>query len=249
MKSLEKAFDILELFLSDKDEISLQDLASSSKLNKATVSRTTSTLVKRGYLRQKEKRGKYSLGTKFLDFSGIIKSRIKLRDIAMPHLIELSQAIKESVLLAIWDGKTAVFSETIHTDYPLRIVPDEGTRIPLYCTGVGKIFLAHMSDEELERYLNTTILEYQTPNTITDPNLIKIHLMTIKKEEVAFDDEEYFVGVRNVAVAIKDGEGKVPGAVSVLGPSVRLTRARMTEIVPDIKRFTSKISIELGYKG
>ena len=61
--------------------------------------------------------------------------------------------------------------------------------------------------------------------------------------------EEYFIGVRNVAVAIKDGEGNVPGAVSVLGPTVRLTRARMTEIVPDIKHFTAKISKELGYKG
>jgi len=84
MKAIKKTFDVLELFLNDKDEISLSDLSKLSGINKTTVSRITSTLVKLGYLRQRERRGKYSLGTKFLDFSGYIKTKIRIRDMAIP---------------------------------------------------------------------------------------------------------------------------------------------------------------------
>lgn len=249
MKSLNKALNILELFIEIERDIRLSELAELSGLNKTTVSRLVSVLVKRGYLKQQEKRGKYSLGTKFLDFSGIIKKRSKIRDTAMPYLIKLSQLAKESVILAVWDGEKAIYSETIHAQYPLRAIPDEGTRIPLYCTGVGKIFLAHMTEAQLERYLDTTPLKPYTTNTITDPELLKTHLKIVAKEGVAYDDEEYYMGVRNVSAAIKDGEGNVVATIGVLGPSIRLSRARMREIAPDVKHIAQQLSGELGYKG
>lgn len=249
MKSLKKALDILELFLDIDGEVRLSDLAKSSGLNKATVNRIVSVLVNRGYLRQPEKRGKYSLGTKFLDFSGLIKKRSKIRDTAIPYLIRLSQLVKESVMLAVWQGGRAVYSETIHADYPLRIIPDEGTKVPLYNTGVGKIFLANMTPQEQEIYLSTTPLQAYTPNTITGHEQLKKHLAMIVKEGIAFDDEEYYIGVRNVAAAIKDGEGKVVASVGVLGPSIRLSRSRMKEIAPEVKKCAMEISKALGFKG
>ncbi len=249
MKSINKTLDILELFINGEIEISLSDLADKSGLNKSTVSRITSTLVQRGYLVQKEKRGKYSLGMKFLDFSGIIKSRIKIRDVAIPHLIKLSQQVNESVLLALWDGEATVLSETIHANYPLRVVPDEGTRVPLHSTGVGKIILANMTEEEFERYFKNRTLERYTPNTITDLNDLKKHIMLVKQEGLSFDDEEYFPGVRNVSAAIKNSDRKAIAAFGVIGPSVRLTRARISEIAPAVKNCALEISRELGYTG
>jgi len=249
MKSLQKAIDVLELFLGNEDEISLSELAKSSGFNKSTVNRIAAIFVKRGYLKQIEKRGKYSLGMKFLDFSGIIKSRIKIRDIAMPYMIKLSQLAKDSVMLSVWDGRKAVFSETIPAKYPLRIIPDEGTKIPLHCTGVGKIFLADMTEPELESYFSTTKLQPCTANTITEPNQLKTHIMRIAKEGVAFDDEEYYLGVRNVSAAIKGSDGNVVAAIGVLGPSVRLTRAKLNELTPIVKSCALEISRDLGYKG
>jgi DNA-binding IclR family transcriptional regulator len=252
MKTLEKAINILELFLipeeSPREEISLTELAKLSGFNKSTVRRMVSILVTRGYLKQREKRGKYTLGTKFLDFSGVIKKRSKIRDKAVPYLVKLAQSTKESVILSILNGQYAAYNETIPSEYALKIVPDEGTKAPLYCTGVGKVFLASMTEPEVENYINSTKLESHTANTITNPDYLKAHITIIAKEGVAFDDEEFILGIRSVATGIRDNEGKTVAAVGVLGPSVRLSRQRMTEIAPDVKKCAAEISQELGYK-
>jgi len=219
-----------------------------SGLNKSTVNRIALTLVKRGYLKQQDRRGKYSLGMKFLDFSGTVKSRIRVRDIAIPHLVKLSRLVSESVIMSIWDGREAVITETFHANQSLKVVPDEGTKIPLHCTSSGKIILANMTDEEFERYYASKGLEFHTPNTITDINYLKKHITIVKQDGVAFDDEEYSLGVRSLAAAIKNAEGHVLGSIGILGPSVRLTRSRVRENIPDVKTCALEISRELGWK-
>jgi len=248
MKSLQKSLDILELFLGNEYEISLSDLSKMSGLNKSTVNRIALTLVKRGYLNQHDRRGKYSLGIKFLDFSGTVKSRIRIRDIAIPHLVKLSRMVSESVIMAIWDGREAVITETFHATQSLKVVPDEGTKIPLHCTSSGKIILANMTDEEFERYYESKGLEFHTPNTITDINYLKKHIIIVKQDGVGFDDEEYSLGVRSLSAAIKTAEGRVLGSIGIIGPSVRLTRAKMKENIPFVKSCALEISRELGWK-
>lgn len=252
MNTLDKALNILELFLSPEEspqeEISLTELAKLSGFNKSTVKRMVSILVRRGYLKQREKGGKYSLDTKFLDFSGVIKRRSKIRDKAIPYLLKLAQLTRESVILSILDGQYAAYNETIPSEHALKIVPDEGTKVPLYCTGVGKIFLASMTEPEVENYINSTKLESYTANTITNPDYLKAHIAIITKEGIAFEEEEFVLGIRNVAAGIRNSEGKTVAAVGVLGPSVRLSRQHMTEIAPDVKKCASEISKELGYK-
>lgn len=248
MKSLNKAIDVLECFLDMEEKVNLADLARASGLDKSTVNRIAAAWVKRGYLRQTEKRGKYSLGTKYLDFSGLIKRRSKIRDIAMPHLIKLAQSSRESVILSILDGKYAAYNEVIPCDFPLKIAPDEGTKVPLYCTGVGKIFLANMTGPEIDNYINTTKLESYTEHTIVHPDYLKAQVSIIAKENVAYESDEFFIGVSNVAAGVRDDEGKCVAAVGVLAPSVRLTRQIMNEITPSVKKCAADISRDLGYK-
>jgi IclR family KDG regulon transcriptional repressor len=248
MKSLNKAIDVLELFLNGEDEMRLSELAQLSGLDKATVDRIISTWAGRGYLRQHKARGKYSLGMRFLDFSGLIKKRNTIRNMAMPFIIKLAQSTQESVMLSILDKNMAHYCETVPANHPLRIVPDEGSRFPLYCTAIGKAFLADMTEKELETYLSSTDLKAYTNNTLTDINQLKTHLMVVAKDGVAFDDEEYFLGIRSVAAGIKDGEGKTLAAIGVLGPTIRLTRSHMLEIVPDVKNCAQAISNQLIYR-
>lgn len=250
MKSLNKALDVLEIFLDVAGtEMRLSELAQLTGLNKATVSRIVAALVKRGYMNQVERRGKYVLGTKFLNFSAVIKQRNKIRDIAMPHLGKLNQLVEESVALFSLDGGRAVFVEEVHTKYPLRIVPDPTSAVPIYCTAIGKIFLADKTAQDLEEYLQHTDIRAYTPNTITDLNRFKSHLRTVAKEGVAYDDEEFYSGLRMVAAGIRDTEEKLVAGIGVMGPSVRLTVARMKEIAPDVKHCAMEISMDMGYRG
>jgi len=248
MTSLEKVFDILELFLHVRqDEVRLTDIARATGLTPATVNRIASILVKRGYLVQKEKRGKYSLGTHIIYFTSVLKQKSMIKELAKPFLLELNNRVKDTVILVNWDGKNVYFVDEIQSQHPLRIIPDHSAQTPLYCSGVGKIFLANMSDEELEKYCKNVELKAYTTNTITDFNQLKKHLKVVAKEGVAFDDEELYLGVRNIVVGIKDSEGRVVSAVGVLGPTVRLTRKRIKAIMPDIKNCAMQISKGLGY--
>jgi IclR family transcriptional regulator, KDG regulon repressor len=251
MKSLIKTFDILELFLQGKDELSVTEISKTLGLNKTTVSRILSKLAKRGYLRQVEKHGKFCLGTIFLEFSGIVKRQLKLREIAMPYLFELNRLVKESVIIGVWDRRGPLVTETIHeanySNSPLKIVPDEGISIPLNCTCSGKIILADMSEDEFFKYFNENKIEPRTPNTITNIQKIKDQLLNVARDGVAFDDEEYAIGVRGIASGIRDNEGKIVGSVGVVAPSVRLSLNGMMDLVPVIKKYADEISKQLGY--
>ena len=157
--------------------------------------------------------------------------------------------VSESVIMAIWDGREAVITETFHATQSLKVVPDEGTKIPLHCTSSGKIILANMTDEEFERYYESKGLEFHTPNTITDINYLKKHITIVKQDGVGFDDEEYALGVRSLSAAIKNAEGRVLGSIGIIGPSVRLTRTKMKENIPLVKGCALEISREHGWKG
>ena len=245
---IKKAFSVLELFLDHGDELVLEEISRLSGLNKPTARRIALALVECGYLRQPVKRGKYSLGMKFLDFSGSIKMHNSIIRVAAPHLMQLKEQINESVTMAVWDGRNTALCQSFLADHPLKVVPDEGSRLVLHATSVGKAAIAKLSDDELNMYLGNNLKRYTT-NTITDINDLKKHLLAVREEGVAFDDEEYALGIRGVGAPLKNGEGEVVGAVSVLGPSVRLTHARLREYVPIIKNCALEISRELGYPG
>jgi IclR family transcriptional regulator, KDG regulon repressor len=253
MKSLVKTFDILDLFLHGEEEISATEISRRLNLNKTTVSRIMLKLVKRGYLKQIEKRGKYSLGTIFLEFSVMIKTRLKVRDAAIPYLVDLSRKVNECIMLSVWDKGECIISETFHDNItlasPLKVVPDEGSNMPLNCTCVGKIFLANMTNDELSAYFNRVTLEPRTPNTRIDPDAITRQLVEIRQDKVAFDDEEYSLGVRGIASGIFDSEGKMAGAIGILAPSVRFTIEEIRKFTPLIKSYAHDISHQMGYRG
>jgi IclR family KDG regulon transcriptional repressor len=252
MKSLEKTLDILKIFLDNKEEMSLSEISNLSGLNKTTVYKIVSTLVKYDYLRQKEKKGKYSLGTIYFRFSGLIKKRLWFRDVATPYLMKLSRDTNELVILAYGDGTERVFAEIFSDVSPshsiLSIIPQEGSGMPIHATGLGKIMLANMSDEQLRNYFNSKVRKRYTPNTITDINDMKNQIAEVKKEGVAFDDEEFCIGVRGVAAGVKDADGKLVGSLSIVAPLFRLTHARMHELATDVKKCAQEISRELGFK-
>jgi IclR family transcriptional regulator, KDG regulon repressor len=251
VKSLTKVLDILELFVKTKREMALSEISKSLGLNKATVKRIISTLVQRGYIYQKEKRGKYFLGTIYLNFSGVVKSKMQIRDIAVPHLVKLSNELNEAVILSLINGKNTMLTETfydpVHFSHTLKAIPDESAEVLLHCTALGKIALASYSDEELQEYFNTHEIKQCTSNTIVDINKMKIQLATIRQEGVAFDDEEESQGVRGVAAGLVNGEGKLVGSIGVIAPSVRLTRAKMRKLAPIVKNCAFQISNRLGF--
>jgi len=249
MTSLDKAFTILDIFLRIVDyEIRLSELAKLSGLHIATVSRIVTKLVDHGYLSQAEKRGKYMLGTKFLEFSAIIEQTNMIRRIAMPYMIELYKSIDETVAIFKWDGTKIIFIDEIRIkDFP-QLMGGSHAPFPVYCTAIGKAVLSGMSYHELDSFLNNTEIKAYTLNTITDIDEIKEHLGKVAREGIAYEDEEYQMGIRGLAASIRGSDGRTVGCVGVLGPITRLSLEKMEKIAPHLKECTRKISLKLGFR-
>jgi IclR family KDG regulon transcriptional repressor len=247
MKTVKNALNVLDLFIEHGDELALEDMSRLSGLNKVTARRVALTLKECGYLRQPQKRGKYSLGMKLLDLSNSIKKNNWVIRVANPYLIELSRQANESVILALWDGMRAVHCQAIKVDHLLTALPEEGTIAAMHNTSIGKAILAEMNDTELQAYFIKGLKRY-TPNTITNLNDLKKHLMIVKQEGVAFDNEEFALGVKGIGAVIKSQGGNVIGGISVIGPSVRLTQPKLREYIPLIKNFARRISEQFGCK-
>ena len=251
MKTVKKTLDILEVFLNGGKEISVNELADITGQNVSTVHSILLELSKMGYIRQRQKRGKYSLGLKFLSFGRAINSILGIEEIFHPFMVDLSNKVNETVNLAVRDGNYTYSIAVIESTQRLRVVTNRqyGGRIPLYCTGIGKVFLADMPDEELRTYLEHEPLNPITANTITDPKKLLEQIQKVRRDGLAFDIEECEFGVRNVAGPAKDYTGKVVAAIGVLGPSVRLTLKRIKEISPIVKKCAVDISHELQWSG
>jgi DNA-binding IclR family transcriptional regulator len=117
----------------------------------------------------------------------------------------------------------------------------------LHFTSLGKAILAQLAESELKRLFSGPLAR-STPNSITDVDDLKKHLLIVKQQGVAIDDEEYALGVRGVAAAFKDENGTVQGSISILGPSVRLSRERLKDCAALVRQYSGKISSELGYR-
>ncbi len=247
MDAINKAFEILDVFIRTEDSLNISEISKLARVSSSTAHRITSILVKRGYIEQTQKRGKYFLSNKKLvDLARIVKKRLKVRDVALPYLKELSQAVDEAVELSGRHGIFAYNIEVIHSDRLLNIRPDAST-FNLYSTGVGKVFLANMSDKEFQDYINSIALKPRTPNSITDISDLKKHLKKVREDDVAFDDEEHEIGVRMVASPVRDWDGNIVAAIGILGPSIRISKKRMVALAPEVKTSARRISQAMGY--
>lgn len=247
MKIIKKSIAVLDLFLSTDGELSLEEISQLSGLNKSTARRILLSLIECGFLKQTRNRGKYALGLKFLDYTKALKQHNSIMEVAEPYLNEVGRVIDETVSLALWDGRNAVIYQSIYPSHPLKVTSYEGRMAGLHFNSLGKAILAEMPEDELTTHFSGNLKKY-TQNTITDINDLKKHLIIVRQEGVAIDDEEGFQGVRGIAATLKNSDGVVVGALNILGPSIRLTREKIRECIPVVKEYALKISKALGYR-
>jgi IclR family transcriptional regulator, KDG regulon repressor len=248
LDAINKALEILDLFLHSDNDLSINDVSEQTKITYPTAHRITSILVKRGYLLQLEKRGKYSVHpARLSDFIGIIRKKLNVRTIASPYLQDLSQTVNEAVLLAVRRGYTAINIDVVNRGRLLNLTPDTAT-LPLYCTGAGKIFLAYLSEKEFQAYVNGLIMTKKTSNTIVDKDALVKQMNEIRRTGVAFDDEENEIGLRSIAAPLRDWEGRVVATISIIGPTARINKQKLAELAPVMKDYALRISQAMGVR-
>ncbi|GMB09746.1 IclR family transcriptional regulator [Thermolongibacillus altinsuensis] len=247
VKSVSRALDIIEIVSSEKDGLGVTEIAKQMDINKSSVYRILSTLVQYGYMEQDEETSRYKLGYKFLEMSSKLLESIDLRKEARPFLQELEKETNEVIHLVVYDQGEVIYIEKLEGTETLRMHSKVGKRAPMHCTAVGKAILAHLPSNVVLDILERKGMPRHTDKTITDQDEFLKELAQVRQKGYALDLEENEYGIRCIAVPIFDHVGKVIAAVSVSGPTIRMTDERIEQLQTRMLQIGKQISARLGY--
>ncbi|WP_054696746.1 IclR family transcriptional regulator [Syntrophomonas palmitatica] len=249
VQSVDRALSILEALSQAGQPLQLGELAQKVRLKPSTVHRLLSTLMKHDFVEQ-DAHSRYRLTMKLYYIGNSATYAANIKELAYPVMQELLERYNETVNLAILDRGEVVYIDQLESNHIVivRMFARVGNRGPAYCTGSGKVLLAGLGKDELQRYFKNVALRGFTTDTITDPITLARELDKVRQDGYALDLGERDEGVRCVAAPIKNQEGSVIAALSVSGPSMRMTASFLTnELVPVVKELAAKISNKLGY--
>jgi DNA-binding IclR family transcriptional regulator len=178
-----------------------------------------------------------------------VREELDVITAARPHMTALMEATAETVNLALFDGDGIIYVDQVaNSNSFLRMFTRVGTRAPLHCTGVGKACMACLPEDYVSEYWPTAEKTRYTDKTIVDETILRKELKTIKRQGYAVDNEEMELGVRCVASAIRRDKDNVVAAVSISGPSSRVTPERASHIGKLVRQAANRISADLGYR-
>lgn len=240
VQSLDRALQLLEHLADAGGSLRLADLETATGLPLPTIHRLIRSLVHNGYVRQEPSR-RYALGPRLIRL-GETASRA-LGSWAVPHLSELVAQIGETANMAVLEGDAVVYVAQVPSAHSMRMFTEVGRRVPAHCTGVGKALLSQLRDDEVLALLRRTGMSRQTARTHTDPTALLSELVEVREQGWAVDDAEQEVGVRCVAVPLRGAPALA--AVSVSGPSGRITAGRVTEIAPLLQAAAARLCDDL----
>jgi IclR family transcriptional regulator, KDG regulon repressor len=248
VQSVVRTLQILEA-LAAAGEMGLTDLAARVGLHKSTLFRFMRTLCDLGYARRDPDTERFSLTLKVFELGSSVYARVDLVKLAGPCLLQLSSTTQETVHLAVLDGPRLVYLSKLESTRSLRVAMRSGVGLtaPAYCTGVGKVLLAFSEGAALDAYLEACDLVRFTERTIADRRKLRAELQAIRSRGWAVDDEEHERGVRCVAAPVRDREDAVVAALSVSGPTVRLTLDRIDGVRSLVCEAAEELSRLLGF--
>lgn len=246
MKSLNKALDIIDI-IAERGKLGIRELSSITGFPVGTTHRIVSTLAKRRLLTQDPSTKGYSLSLRFLELGTRVQQGCNLTSIARPHLERLMAETGESANMAVLDGHEAVYVDNVRSNHILQLFTRLGARVPLYATGVGKMFLSVFSEKELRDYMRRIKMTARTARTITSKGLLEAEISAIRKRGYAVDNEEMEEGVRCVACLVFDHTGRPAASVSLSGASTRISEDKIEPLAKQVKACCLLISQALGY--
>jgi IclR family transcriptional regulator, KDG regulon repressor len=246
LSSVRNAARVLKEFSRTDRELGVTQLARRLDLAVSTVHRLLATLCDEGLLERGQASGTYRLGLKMYELGVTVFPNLDLHDAARPVLASLRQSTGETVQMGVLDHLEVVYIERLESPQTLRMFNQTGHRLPAHATSTGKVLLAYLPPEVLRQRL----LDWQptrlTPHTIVDQRALLEELRRVAERGWAQNLEEGAPGAASVAAPVRDEDGQVIAALSVVGPISRARQAlpRHRAAVVDAARL---ISTRIGY--
>jgi DNA-binding IclR family transcriptional regulator len=248
LQSVKNGLRILKAFSKERPELGITEIARSVGMHKSTVSRYVKSLVQEGFLQINPDNGKYRLGLSLLCLSGVITSHLEIRHEAKSTLHQLVERTGEAAHISVLEGANIVYLDKVESKHPVRLLSDIGRINPAFCTSSGKVLLAHQPEASVERIIAAG-LPRMGPGTITDPEQFRQNLREVREQGFAVCIDELHEGAVSIGAPVRDYTGEVIAAVSVVGPTERMSGEKIPAIVAAVVDAGREISQKLGYMG
>lgn len=244
-----KAFALVEAVLAANRALSLTELSEAVGRPKQTVHRTARQLEEHGFLYREPTRERYAIGPKLFRVSKDVLgwyTRYAPRSVLLTKLVE---EVSETCNIGILDGDRVLYLDRVESNFPLRAELHPGSRVPIHCTGLGKLLLAHLPARTQKRVIERLDLDRYTDQTITTSKGLLDDCAATLERGYSLNNQEYHDGIISVSVPIcaSDSEQVVAG-LALHAPAARLNIDAAIELVPTLKTYAVKLADDFADK-
>jgi IclR family KDG regulon transcriptional repressor len=246
VQSLGRAFAILEEVARHREGIGLADLSKLVGLHNSTTFHLAKTMVSLGYIRQEKDSKRYRVGRPLFALAASALDEIEMVNVATPVLEDLSRETGESSHFAVRMGDSVVVIARTSGPGAFQLTDRVGVVRPAHCTALGKVILAGLRPDQLERFLERVDMKPSTDKSITNVAQLLREIAEVRKTGIAYDDGEFNPEVRCVAVPVKDFTGQVVGALGISGPIWRMSNQALHSRAKVVQAAADRLSAGFG---
>ncbi|HJV88258.1 MAG TPA: IclR family transcriptional regulator C-terminal domain-containing protein [Noviherbaspirillum sp.] len=244
MTSLARGLAVIRAFSDQRRSLTIAQISHKTGIPRAAVRRCLHTLKQLGYADSDA--NNFSLKPKILTLGYSYLSSTPLTVSALPYLNQISRTLNESCSLAVLDENEVLYVARSATSRIMSVALNTGSRLPAYCTSLGRVMLAHMPADALDAYLAKIELKAYTHRTVVSPERIKEILEGVRENGYAIVEEELEVGLRSIAVPVRGASGNVVAALNVGAQAARVTSKQMKEqFLPVLLRGAQELAVLL----
>ncbi|API92985.1 MULTISPECIES: IclR family transcriptional regulator [Virgibacillus] len=245
VKSAKRVIEIFELLSRHQQGLTIKEVSEKLNVPQSSTFNLLKTLSTEGYVRQ-DMLKKYRLGEKLIPLGTIAMESLDIYSIGLPHLQKLMNTVQETIFMSVLSGDELVYIAKIDTNRSIRTSAQPGSKKPLYCTGLGKAFLAFLPEQKREELLQSMELKPITEKTIVNKEELITQLKQFNKNGYSIDDEESEEGLYCLAAPIFGSDRQIVAAISAAGPKERML-SRKDFITQQLMGSARKISESIGY--
>lgn len=247
-QSVSRALSILRCFTDQTPVLRVTDICNRLDLTPSLVSRLLTTLEHEGYVERDEDTGFYRLGRMIFTLGGVALNANRLRMEAMGDMQQVSMTLRLGVNLAVLDQDSIFYLAHVESPETPRRYTLIGRHNPLHATGMGKVLLAHLSDDARAEIIQRLHLHPYSVHTITDRDRLETELKQVRAQGWALEMEELALGRACISSPVRDQTGDVVAAISISGPLTALRwHERRDMLISAAIELADRISIRLGY--
>lgn len=245
-KSADRALQVLEYLATVPDGATFSDIARALSMPKSSTHELLAVMSERSFLEFTPETKSYRIGIRTWELGQAFISHRDLLSEARPVIASVSARLDETVQISVLDGLEEVYLDRVDSSQPLRVQAIVGSRAPAHSTALGKVLLSDRRESDVLGDLRGRKLLGLTPNTITSAEALIDELRWVRLMGFAVDDQEHALGLRCVAVPIRDHSGSIVAAISVAVPITRGSADELTDALLAVDQGAREISRKLG---